>query len=302
MEILQDTALHVKNGYKYAIEMSDKRVGDWFLMESPVPTIALTSLYLLIVWLGPKLMQHREPFQLKYILFFYNMGLVLLNFHIFFELVTASWALGYSYFCQPVSYTLDKNEMRVAKALWWYYFSKLIEFADTIFFIMRKKNNQVSFLHVYHHATMFPIWWIGVKWVAGGQSFFGAMMNSFIHVIMYTYYGVAVLGPEFQKYLWWKKYLTTIQLIQFVIGMIHAVQSLYFSCDFPEWMHWALIVYGLSILSLFLNFYFHAYIKPKKSKGEKVEKANGKGEVSNGVTNGHFKNGTKAKKLSKKDR
>jgi len=40
---------------------------------------------------------------------------------------------------------------------------------DTLFFIVRKKNNQVSFLHVYHHASMFPLWWIGVKWVAGGQ-------------------------------------------------------------------------------------------------------------------------------------
>ena len=59
--------------------------------------------------------------------------------------------------------------LQIAHALWWYYFSKLIEFLDTIFFVLRKKNNQISFLHVYHHATMFPIWWIGIKWTAGGQ-------------------------------------------------------------------------------------------------------------------------------------
>ena len=58
---------------------------------------------------------------------------------------------------------------QIAKAIWWYYFSKLLEFMDTIFFVLRKKNSQISFLHVYHHATMFPIWWIGVKWVPGGQ-------------------------------------------------------------------------------------------------------------------------------------
>ena len=40
---------------------------------------------------------------------------------------------------------------------------------DTVFFVLRKKNNQISFLHVYHHATMFPIRWMGIKWVAGGQ-------------------------------------------------------------------------------------------------------------------------------------
>ena len=51
--------------------------------------------------------------------------------------------------------------------------------------------------------------------------------------------------------------------VQFVAGMVHAAQSLLVSCKYPIWMQWALIVYGMSILGLFLNFYFHAYIKPK---------------------------------------
>lgn len=35
--------------------------------------------------------------------------------------------------------------------------------------ILRKKNDQVTFLHVYHHLSVFALWWIGVKWVAGGS-------------------------------------------------------------------------------------------------------------------------------------
>lgn len=27
----------------------------------------------------------------------------------------------------------------------------------------------MTFLHVYHHATMIFNWWLGVKYVAGGQ-------------------------------------------------------------------------------------------------------------------------------------
>ena len=38
-----------------------------------------------------------------------------------------------------------------------------------VFFILRKKNNQISFLHVYHHCTMIVNWWLGVKYIAGGQ-------------------------------------------------------------------------------------------------------------------------------------
>ena len=39
------------------------------------------------------------------------------------------------------------------------------------------------------------------------------MANSFIHVLMYTYYGLSALGPHIAKYLWWKKYLTILQLV-----------------------------------------------------------------------------------------
>lgn len=178
--------------------------------------------------------------------------------------------------------------VQIAKALWWFYFSKCVEMLDTIFFILRKKNNQVSFLHVYHHATMFPIWYIGVKWVAGGQSFFGGMINSFIHVIMYTYYGVAALGPEWQKYLWWKRYLTKLQLIQFVCGIAHASQALVIRhCGFPAWMHYALIFYAFTILLFFLNFYFHAYIKgPQKQTSQaKVNGSAANGHITNGKSN-----------------
>jgi hypothetical protein len=44
-------------------------------------------------------------------------------------------------------------------------------------------------------------------------AFLPAMANSFIHVLMYTYYGLSALGPHIAKYLWWKKYLTILQLV-----------------------------------------------------------------------------------------
>jgi hypothetical protein len=62
-----------------------------------------------------------------------------------------------------VSY--DKNEMRITSALWFYYFSKAIEFMDTVFMILRKRFSQITFLHVLHHATMFPMWWIVMTWI-----------------------------------------------------------------------------------------------------------------------------------------
>ena len=57
---------------------------------------------------------------------------------------------------------------QLASVIWLFYFSKIVEFFDTVFFILRKKNGQITVLHIYHHSTMVALWWIGTKWFAGG--------------------------------------------------------------------------------------------------------------------------------------
>ncbi|KAL6435981.1 hypothetical protein ACFW04_005661 [Cataglyphis niger] len=178
-------------------------------------------------------MKKRKAFKLTWALVPYNLAMACLNAYI---------------------------AIQIAHAVWWYYFSKLLEFCDTFFFILRKKDNQLSFLHVYHHSTMFSLWWIGIKWVPSGSTFLPAMVNSFIHVLMYSYYGLAALGPSVAKYLWWKKYLTILQLIQFTSALILGINGIRSGCDFPLWMQYALVIYMLSFIVLFGNFYAKAYI------------------------------------------
>lgn len=45
---------------------------------------------------------------------------------------------------------------------------------------------------------------------------------------MYGYYGLAALGPQMQKYLWWKKYLTIIQMVGLTAGLRPCVCSVAF--------------------------------------------------------------------------
>ena len=66
----------------YVFEILDKRVADWLLMWAYWPTFAITAAYLLVAYAGPKLMKDREPFCLKWPLFFHNMALVALNIYI----------------------------------------------------------------------------------------------------------------------------------------------------------------------------------------------------------------------------
>jgi elongation of very long chain fatty acids protein 7 len=55
----------------------------------------------------------------------------------------------------------------MARAVWLYYMAKIVELLDTVFFVLRKKNSQVSFLHLYHHSLMPICAFIGVKYFAG---------------------------------------------------------------------------------------------------------------------------------------
>ncbi|XP_060939649.1 ELOVL fatty acid elongase 8a [Limanda limanda] len=243
----------------------DKRTDSWLLVYSPVPIGCIFLCYLLIIWAGPKLMAKRQPVNLKPVLIVYNFAMVCLSAYMFYEFTASSWLARYSLLCQPVDYSDSPPAMRMARVCWWFYFSKVIELSDTIFFILRKKNSQLTFLHIYHHATMIFNWWAGVKYVAGGQSFLIGLINSLVHVLMYLYYGLAALGPSMTKYLWWKRYLTSLQLLQFFIVTLHTTYNLFADCDFPDSMNVVVFAYSLSLIALFSNFYYRSYLDKKKT-------------------------------------
>lgn len=275
----------------------DPRVENWFLIDSPFPTFALCASYLAVCFVGPRVMATREPFQLKSIIIIYNLLMVALSAYMFYEFFITTYNLNFNYWCDLVVYSTDHYSMRLASVIWLFYFSKIIEFFDTFFFILRKKNNQISVLHIYHHSTMVVLWWIGTKWFAGGASFFSAMINCFIHIIMYTYYLLSALGPSLRPYLWWKKYLTMLQLAQFTLILIHVSQALYNDCKYDRRPQWALVIYMFSHLALFTNFYQKTYTtNPKREIGSKNGELKGLNEnvvVEQKGLNGVRENGEK---------
>ncbi|XP_078531256.1 very long chain fatty acid elongase 7 [Lissotriton helveticus] len=253
--------------YDEWIKDADPRVEDWLFMSSPIPQTIIVAFYIYFVTsLGPKLMENRKPFELKQIMMIYNFSMVLFSSYMCYEFLMSGWATGYSYKCDIVDYSRSPQAVRMAWTCWLYYFSKHIELLDTIFFVLRKKNSQITFLHVYHHSVMLWTWWFGVKFAAGGLGTFHALINCIVHVIMYIYYGVSALGPEYQKYLWWKKYMTSVQLVQFIMVTTHIAQFFFMEdCQyqFPVFLY-VIWTYAFVFLVLFLNFWYHAYTKGKR--------------------------------------
>ncbi len=250
--------------------LNDKRVASWPLMVTPWPTIYITMAYIIIVTAGPKILRGKS-FELRNIVLGYNLFTVLLNAYIAYELYANT--IGYYYWpCEEVDYTVNERSMRIAAGIWWFYISKAFEMLDSIFFMLRGKYNQLSFLHIYHHSSMFLLWWMGANYVPGGNTVFGAALNSAIHVVMYGYYFVSALGPQYRKYLGWKQYLTIIQITQFFINLGFLLNFLVFQpCDFPLWMPKLMTAYMISFIILFGNFYMRTYKKKPKAAEKKTE-------------------------------
>ncbi len=55
----------------------------------------------------------------------------------------AGWAGDYSLACQPVDVSDDPKALIMVKMVYLYFVAKFTEFLDTIFFVLRKKFNQV---------------------------------------------------------------------------------------------------------------------------------------------------------------
>ncbi|XP_005795685.1 elongation of very long chain fatty acids protein 4-like [Xiphophorus maculatus] len=252
--------------HRWILENGDKRTDPWPLVYSPVSVTLIFLGYLCMIWAGSHLMKNRKPFELKIVLIVYNFAMVGFSAYMFYEFLVTSWLSNYSLLCQPVDYSNSPLPLRMARVCWWFFFSKIIELLDTLFFILRKKNSQLTFLHVYHHGSMIFNWWAGVKYVAGGQSFFIGLVNTFVHIVMYTYYCLSAFGPHMQKHLWWKKYLTMLQLLQFLLFFLHTGYNLITECNFPDSMNIVVFGYVLTLIMLFCNFYYQKYVLKKKQK------------------------------------
>jgi elongation of very long chain fatty acids protein 7 len=293
LDVLIEYYLDLSWKYNALWDRRDRRVDSLPLMDSPWPTLVICLAYIYIVKrAGPDYMRNRRPMEIKSFLVVYNAFQVALSTYIFGGLLLSGWSTTYSWRCQPVDYSNDPMATRMAHFCYIYYISKFTEFIDTFCFVARKKNQHVSMLHVVHHSIMPLSVWPGVRFVPGGHASFFCLLNTFVHIIMYTYYMLSAMGPKYHKYIWWKQHMTSLQMVQFVGIMVHGFQLLVVeSCGFP-WQYGPYIAaHGLLFFILFSSFYTKEYFsKGKKNKSEVKKTSNGL--VSNGhASNGHASNG-----------
>lgn len=252
--------------YHELMALGDERILKYPLMDSPLPTITMCIIYLVFVkFIGPNFMANRKAYDLRYAMILYNFSLVILNGYLFWKFGVHGWFGKYNFRCQPVDTSNSIDGLAMVFTGWLFYISKFIEFLDTIFFVLRKKDNQITALHLVHHATMPFNVWFTIRFAPGGHSSFCSIINSAVHVVMYLYYGLSAIGPHMNKYLFWKKYITKMQLTQFVLVVIHSGQLFFRQCNYPKFFMVYIGFYSILFFIMFSGFYKSAYSDKKQS-------------------------------------
>lgn len=259
-----------------------KELVNWIVGESPLSTqkavVAAIGTYLLVIFGGREIMRSRQPYKLTALFQAHNviltLGSGLLLLLMLEEIIPLYLKHGFYWsICNPKAFT-----PRLVTFYMINYYIKYVELFDTVFLVLKKKPLQ--FLHYFHHAATAVLCYTqlngetSVQWVV-------ITLNLTVHVIMYYYYYATAGGAK----IWWKKYLTTMQITQFIIdlfivffatynhfGQKHRLPA-YGDCAGSE----GAALFGCALLSsylfLFILFYRATY-KKAAAKGKKAA-ANG---------------------------
>lgn len=253
--------------------------------------VACCLVYFMLVRVLKAMFKNRKALDLRPVIVVHNFFLTVVSTALFagFVMVMLEKVQQYNAWELICSEAMH-NDGRLHALYYLNYLVKWYELLDTMFLIVRKK--EVIFLHEYHHAATLWLCWIQmdqhstVQWVP-------IIINLFVHMFMYYYYMLSALHIK----VWWKKYLTQIQIVQFVIDigvccycatqgpfleMVRAWDWFTIVTEIsPKYCHGTLAgsMSGIGIifsyLILFLVFYANTY---KSGKAVKVKGSNRKSD------------------------
>ncbi|KAJ2156343.1 Fatty acyl-CoA elongase/Polyunsaturated fatty acid specific elongation enzyme [Coemansia sp. RSA 552] len=256
----------------------DKSQWRWVNGSTPLSTWREVGVgmvvYLAIIFGIQFLMRSRKAFKLRKMAQLHNLGLTLISLVLlvlYVEELTPIISGGglFHAVCAEEAWT-----QRLEVLYYLNYLTKWLEFTDTVFLALKKKPLQ--FLHVYHHTLTMVLCFTqlngttSVSWVV-------ITLNLFVHVVMYFYYFLASCGIH----PWWKKYVTTLQILQFIIDLgfvyfctYHLIASRYYPTTLPHCGECAgteeAAVFGCALLSsyllLFIQFFQRTYSKKQAAK------------------------------------
>ncbi|PIK57593.1 putative elongation of very long chain fatty acids protein 6-like [Apostichopus japonicus] len=253
---------------RFASSYDERVTQEWIHRHWP-KTIAISVLYIILVFSGRRWMEKREKYNLRWALTLWSASLAL------FSIISTWFILGraiHDLRMYGFRHTIcDNTFFYTGSGIWMYWFScsKVVELGDTFFIVVRKQK--LMFLHWYHHvATLIFTWYGHGNEIALGMYFSG--INVAIHSVMYSYYAIRASGlvrmPRQVNVT-----ITSLQLLQMVFGVyinIYAYIELLNSrpCNNNlSSIYFSFVMY-FSYVVLFANFFCQNYMAKQNHSGK----------------------------------
>jgi len=286
-ELIKDSVEEFIGSEKWKDEFSNtpwKNEFDWDAWNeffwTPNMTLFFTVgsiLYIPLVFLGLRFMRDREPFSLRWPLLIWNAVLSTLSgigfYHTFFMMRDSLMAVNslQDQICNHQCFT-----HRGALYVWLFNATKIIEWTDTLFLILKKRP--VIFLHWFHHITTMLYCWHATlySYKADCSGAWFASMNMFVHWIMYGYYGLRTLySIQKKRFTLFPPWIITIlQITQMVWGS--ALVVLTSKCEVAARDNWHGLLFCGGMYSVYMILFVKILIglcSGKKKKGMKKKVA-----------------------------
>lgn len=175
-------------------------------MGSPLPLVSIFLAYLGLVFVAlPRFMRHRDAFDLRFVVRVYNIIQVIACCYFISALYTNGLRFEHMWRCLH-------DDGRTNTTHWYFIFLRMFEFLETIFFVLRKKQNQVSVLHVYHHISTVALLYLFLKYSGGVMGVYLGFVNSAVHIVMYSYYFLSSFSTYKSFTIRIKPYITKLQI------------------------------------------------------------------------------------------
>lgn len=243
----------------------DEKTAQAWMKSNWWMSFVYSAIYLLLVYYGTKYMKDRKPFQLRVALCMWSTGLALFSMLALSTIIPLFLDLyrvgGFEYTVCDMQYVIGST----GRGLYAFLFplSKLPELVDTAFNVLRK--SKISFLHCYHHVSVFIYCWFSYAYPISTGVWFGTV-NFFVHAVMYSYYAVKASGRNPPR--WVARCVTILQLSQMFFGIYlnyTAIRAFLLgkTCGMDSFTVFISLFFYISYAILFANFYYWAYVYKK---------------------------------------
>lgn len=224
------------------------------------------------VYYGLNFMKNRKPFNLRYPLAIWSamLGLfsIMGSYYFLPEIISKLYNDG---FYKAACDNTFKSDRQYVYWAWLFTWSKVLEFGDTAFIVLRKQK--LTFLHWFHHAmtvicvfSYFPDNCSINRWTGS--------MNYLVHSVMYTYYSFKAFRIFIPRFIAF--FITVSQIAQmfvgfYIAGYIFVKKQTNTPCSMSKNQSLFSVTIYVAYFALFLNFFVRTYFFKNSTSKIKME-------------------------------